>query len=269
MGPRPAMIAPMTSFGPHLRQWRTTRRLSQLDLALEANVSARHISFLETGRAAPSRQMVRHLSEILSVPPARRNDLLEAAGFRAAYERLPLDDAALAPVQTALQRIMHRHAPYPAIMKDLSWRIVDMNTPAAQLFGAAGLGLGDSLLDFITTPGQAAAVIENWGEVGHHTLHRIRAESRAAGGIAVLDEAVAALARDPAVAGFEPSHPLPPIVSTIFRLGDLRLPLFSTFAQLGGAEELGLAELAIELMFPATAEAEACFAATEARTAEA
>jgi len=152
--------------------------------------------------------------------------------------------------------LIRKHDPYPAFVKDQLWTIVKMNDMARILFGMAGLNEGDSMLDYMVQPGICAQAIENWGEVGHHLLTRLRNESRAAGGIPQLDETVVHLEQDSDVMSYCPQPPLPPIISTIYRAGDLRLPLFSTFAQFGGAEDLSLTELNIELMFPADAEAE-------------
>jgi MmyB-like transcription regulator ligand binding domain len=102
-----------------------------------------------------------------------------------------------------------------------------------------------------------AALIENWEEVGHHTLQRLRAETAQAGGLAELDRAIAALAAEPRIAGFQPRGPARAVVPTIYRMGQTRLALFSTYAQFGSAEEVALAEMKIELMFPADAAAEA------------
>lgn len=231
--------------------------MSQLELSLEAEVSSRHISFLETGRARPSREMIMHLSDILDVPRDRRNALLNSAGFANAYERTPLGEGHIQHVENAMRMMIDRHNPYPAVVKDQLWRIVLMNDSAEFLFGVAGLRCGDSLLDYMTAPGVGRNAIENWGEVGHHVLVRIRNESRAAGGIERLDQVAELLAADPDIAAFQPETPLPPIISTIYRAGGMRLPLFSTYAQFGGAEDLSLTELNIELMFPANPSAKA------------
>ncbi len=258
----------MTQFGNHLREWRNARRMSQLDLALEADVSARHISFLETGRSEPSRPMILHLSDILDIPRERRNDMLEAAGYAAIYQRSPLDSAQMTRLQSAMLTLINQHDPYPAIVKDRLWTIVEMNEMAKGLFGIAGLNKGDNMLEYMAQPGVCAQAIENWGEVGHHVLTRIRNESRALGGVPELDDAVVALSQDPDIAAHSPETPLPPIISTVYRAGDLRLPLFSTFAQFGGAEDLSLTELNIELMFPADEHAEATLRALAGATPE-
>ena len=110
----------MTQYADLLKQWRKQRRMSQLDLALEADVSARHISFLETGRARPSAEMIVHLSEVLDVPMDARNLMMRATGFAARYSSKPLDDAEMAPIREAVTWTLDRHAPYPGLVLDLS-----------------------------------------------------------------------------------------------------------------------------------------------------
>lgn len=252
-----ASLRPMQDFPAILRHWRGQRRLSQLALAAEAGVSARHVSFLESGRARPSREMVLRLSDALEMPRAARNEILGAAGFADLYPQSRLDGAALAPVRLALDRIMARHDPYPAVLIDREWTLVSLNAAATRLFGAAGLRQGDSALAMLDLPGGPVSVIENWGEVGHHMQQRLRAESRAAGGIDRLDRAAARLARDPEVAGYRPVGPLPPVIPTIYRAGRVRLSLFSSFLQIGGAEDIALTDLRLELMFPMDADSAA------------
>ena len=113
--------------GTLLRDWRRRRRLSQLDLALEAGVSARHLSFLETGRSQPSREMVFHLAEELDVPLRDRNQLLLAAGYAPVYEQRPIDAPEMAPVREALDVVLKGHEPYPALVVDRGWNLVLAN----------------------------------------------------------------------------------------------------------------------------------------------
>ena len=117
--------------GTLLRDWRQRRRLSQLDLALEAGVSARHLSFLETGRSKPSREMVLHLSEQLDVPLRDRNSLLLAAGFAPAFEERPIDAPEMAPVRAALDRVLTGHEPFPAVVVDRWWNLAAANSSIA------------------------------------------------------------------------------------------------------------------------------------------
>jgi len=241
----------MTDFATLLRQLRRSQRHSQLSLAHEAGISARHLSFLESARARPSRNMVMQLAQALELPRVRVNEFLTAAGFAAAYSQTPLDAEALAPVRAALERVMENHAPYPAVLMDRDWGILSMNGAAERLFGMAGIGVGGSGLVLLDLPGGPGVWIENWPEVGHHLLTRLEVESRALGGRRVLDRAADRLRRDPAVAGFAPESPLPPLIPTIYRAGEMRLSLFSTFMQLGGTEDITLSEVRVELMFPA------------------
>src|SRR5690606_28095237 len=146
----------MTDFAPALRDWRQTRRLSQMALALDAGVSARHLAFLETGRARPSRGMVLRLAQALAVPRAGQNALLAAAGYAAHDPALPLDGDEMAQVRAAMDWTIRRHAPYPALVMDRLWRLVALNPVAARMFGAVGIGPGDSLLDLMqASPGPA------------------------------------------------------------------------------------------------------------------
>ncbi|MGC1496502.1 MAG: helix-turn-helix domain-containing protein [Sulfitobacter sp.] len=158
----------MTEFAQSLRTWRQTRRFSQLDLALEADVSARHISFLETGRAQPSRDMIARLGVALNLPLTARNVLLTHAGFAAQFPNRSWDHADMAPVRMALDHTMDRHAPYPAIALDHLWNIVRMNGPAEILYGMLGLKTGDSLLALLLSD-DLPQMVENWPEVAHHT----------------------------------------------------------------------------------------------------
>src|SRR3954451_16635122 len=119
--------AAMSDVGLLLRDWRRRRRLSQLDLALEAGVSTRHLSFVETGRARPSPEMVEHLAEQLDVPLRDRNRLLLAAGYAPAYRERTLDEPEMGPVREALDRVLAGHEPYPAVVVDRGWNLVAAN----------------------------------------------------------------------------------------------------------------------------------------------
>src|ERR1700736_5393160 len=119
--------------GDHLREWRQRRHLSQLDLAGDADISARHLSFVETGRSRPSREMVLRLAERLDVPLREQNTLLVAAGFAPAFPERSLSDGALASARTAVELVLAGHAPYPALAVDRHWVLVSANAAAAAL----------------------------------------------------------------------------------------------------------------------------------------
>jgi transcriptional regulator with XRE-family HTH domain len=238
-------------FGDLLKHWRGQRRLSQLALGLQADVSARHVAFLETGRSRPSRSMVLQLAETLAVPRSERNTMLNAAGFAAAYAARQLDDASMLEVRKAIDWMIARHAPYPAFVLDRHWVMVKANAPAGQMLGTLGVRIGASLLDVLCQPGFGAAVFVNWPEVGHHMIQRLRTESAHHGGDAILERAAAQLASDVQVAGFVQQAPLTAVIPAQYRAGDQVLSLFSTLAQFGSAEDIALADLRIELLFPA------------------
>lgn len=235
----------MTDFSDTLRTWRKARRFSQLELALEADVSARHISFLESGRSAPSIDMVARLGDALQMPLSARNQMLAGAGFAHRYPARAWDDAALQPIRAAVSRMLTGHMPYPGISADGMWRIVELNPAAKVLFSQFGAGVGDSLLDLLLGDDVRAAV-ENWDEVANHTAQRLRTESAAMGGVKAFDEAAEKLSD--AAPYYTPSEHS--VIPTVFQLGDLRLSLFSTIAQFGTPEDVTLDAFKVELYFP-------------------
>lgn len=241
-------------FGPALREWRQQRRMSQLDLGLGANVSARHISFLETGRASPSRGMVLQLCEELQVPRADRNRLLSAAGLAPIYAERELNADQMQPVRDAVDWMLDRHDPYPAFAMDRHWKLQRMNRTAQLLLAGMGLSPGDSMLMTLAENRAVRDAIENLDEVLAHTILRVKTEIAHLGGDAVLEAVLAKLTElegNPAIArdGVQPAF-----IPTIYRAGGLTLSMFSTFTQFGTAQDIALSELRIEMLFPADAE---------------
>ncbi|MCU0827058.1 MAG: transcriptional regulator [Tabrizicola sp.] len=204
--------------------------------------------------------MVLRLAEVMGLPQGDQNGLLAAAGFTPQFPVLPLAAEEMAQVRAAMGWMIDRHAPYPALILDRFWRIIDLNGPAKALFGPAGFGAGVSLLDALSDLSVFAALIENWVEVGHHTALRLKAESARAGGIDALDRAVVALMANPQIAAHQPRAMGRAILPTIYRMGEARLAMFSTYAQFGAAEEVALSDMKIELMFPADAATATVFA---------
>lgn len=236
----------MNEFCQSLKTWRAARRFSQLQLAMEADISARHLSFLETGRARPSREMVARLGEALRLPLDVRNQLLTDAGFAARYRGRDWNDADMAPIRRAVDHMLDGHMPYPGLALNRVWTIMRANQAALTLFQSFGVGVGDSLLDLVLSDDMSQTV-ENWPEVARHSAARLRIESRAQGGVPELDRAIAYLSR------FEDSgdqNAPSPVVPTIFKIGDARLSMFATIAQFGTPEDLALEDLKIELYFP-------------------
>ena len=243
----------MSDFSHVLKTWRGMRRLSQLDLALEAGVSARHISFLETGRARPSREMVERLGEAMALPLEARNRLHTGAGFAARYAGRTWDDAELAPIRRAVSHTLARHAPFPAMAIDRVWTVVQMNTPAEALFAPLGLAPGGSFLELMVSD-HLPPLVENWPEVAHHAARRLRTESVAQGGVPALDAVADHLAREAV-----PGDGAGPVVPVLLNTGTQRLALFATIARFGTPGDVTLDDLQIELWFPADAETEAYF----------
>jgi transcriptional regulator with XRE-family HTH domain len=239
-----------SGFGELLKDWRTQRRMSQLDLGLTANVSARHISFLETGRSKPSRAMVLQLSETLEVPRAARNNLLNAAGFVEAYRARDMNAPDMAPIREAVAWTLLRHEPYPAIALDRHWYVVQANSSATRLLGAVGFKTGESLLQALTHSEKFRTALDNWPEVARYLVSRLRIESAQLGSDPVLIDAANALARDIELHETD-QQAMSAVVPTRYRFNGKVLSLFSTIAQFGTAEDIALADLKIELMFPA------------------
>lgn len=236
----------MLNYANLLKEWRKQRRLSQLSLAMEADVSARHISFLETGRARPSTDMIVHLCDVLNIPVDARNQMMKAAGFAPRYASTPLTDAAMAPVRLAITRMLDRHAPYPGLVLDRYWNAVKLNAPAMSLFAPLGLVEGGCFLDLVTNP-IMPELVENWPEVAHHTMLRLRAESLAAGGLHQLDEAASLLSK---AAQCSDPKTNAPTIPTVYRFGGQRLSLFGTITQFSTVNDETLADLKVELFYP-------------------
>ncbi|MFN3201214.1 MAG: helix-turn-helix domain-containing protein [Bradymonadia bacterium] len=238
-----------TPFGQQLRHWRKLRGLSQLELALKAGASPRHVSFIETGRSRPGAALIMRLAEAMDIPPRGHNDLLLAAGLPPAWPEESLDEARMAPFRRVIDQMLARHAPLPAVVFDRLWTVVQANGPAQGLLGIAP---GVSALDWLVSP-QVKALVENWEELVWHAYMRLRRE------VAVSQDAdlEALLGRLQAVVESLPPHvhdpveQIEPVVCTRLRVGDQCISTLSTIAQFGGAREVTLHELRLELMFPA------------------
>ena len=247
----------MESFGEQLREWRARRRVSQLQLALEANVSSRHISFLESGRAMPSRQMVQQLAQTLDVPLRARNGLLQAAGFASIYPETPLDDAALQPIRAAIGWMLDKHMPYPAMVFDRYWNLRGSNPVARTLFGFPDTDDPVNLLRAIIGNEAATSRFVNWPEILHHMRARIKLEVEASGGDPELVALLDLFATDPAIHEEVSEPPGRALVCSRMRIGDDQvISLFSTIAQFGTSEDITVNDLRLELFFPADRESE-------------
>jgi transcriptional regulator with XRE-family HTH domain len=254
----PVMMSPRTALGDLVRYWRRVRSMSQLDLAVAASTTPRYMSFVETGRAQASRDMVLRLAVAMDVPLRDRNGLLIAAGFAPIYPEHDLDHPEIERVMAALDRVLERHAPYPAVVMDRSWDVVRVNTGAARLF--AGLCAPEpvpdpaNVLRMMLEPGPVRASVENWDEVAPALLERARRE--AVGG--VMDLTTAELVQrlrtgdDAAVFAAAPRSiaPLIPIVDVQFTYDDSTLRWFSVISTIGTPVDVTAQELRIESFFP-------------------
>ena len=250
---RPAPLRP-APVGAQLREWRQRRRRSQLDLALDAGISQRHLSFVESGRAAPSSDMVLLLAEQLEVPLRERNTLLLAAGFAPRYAARPLDDPAMAAAQTVIQTILQAHAPNPALAVDRHWHMVAANSGVTALLAgvtdAALLRPPVNVLRLSLHPDGLAPAIANLPVWRAHILTRLRHQAQASGDpvLAMLLTELRALGNDAPVQGI----PIDGIAMPL-ELDSVagRLSLLSTTTVFGTPAEVTLSELAIEAFYPA------------------
>jgi len=257
-----ASLAP----GTLLRGWRRRRRLSQLELALEAGVSQRHLSFVESGRAMPSRGMLLRLAERLAIPLRERNTLLTAAGFAPAYGERRLDEPALDTVREAVTRIVDGHAPHPALAVDRHWNLVVANRAVTALLdgvAASLLAAPANVLRIGLHPEGLAPRIANFGEWREQLLARLAREVELTADVglkALLDELTAypAPARSPPQRDGRPASFAAVAIPLELETAAGRLAFISTTTVFGTAVDVTVAELTIETFFPAdTATAEA------------
>jgi transcriptional regulator with XRE-family HTH domain len=256
--------------GARLCEWRTRRRESQLALAISADISQRHLSFVESGRTLPSREMVIRLCDALDVPLRARNELLTSAGYAALYPERSLDLAEMAGVREALTRIIAHHEPYPAFVVDRAWRVVMHNESAGRLVAACfddatlhALSRGGALnfMRMMFEPSQMRPKILNWPAVAPRLLARLRNEARGdpdSPSAALLLELGPSAGSDASAADDERVEL--PIVPLELRLGETVLQLFNTITTFGTPQDVGLQEMRIELSYPVNAQTRAFLA---------
>ena len=247
-------------FGNLLKHWRESRRLSQLDLALEANVSSKHVSFLETGRNRPSREMILRLSQAMDVPLRDRNLLLNCAGFTPAYHESPLDAPSIDLANEAISRILDKQEPYPAIVVDGGWTLVRQNKSALALAdilfpGATTTGL--NALELLFSDKGLQPFIVNWDELSATILIRLYREtlgqSARDDSRALLDKLLALPSTPANWQDIASRLPAGPTVDMVLRKDDLQMSFFSTVTTFGTAQDVTLQELRIESWFPSDA----------------
>jgi transcriptional regulator with XRE-family HTH domain len=245
--------------GEQLRGWRERRRLSQLELAIEADISTRHLSFVETGRSKPSRDMVLHLAERLDVPLRERNSLLLAAGYAPVFPERPLDSDPLAPVAAAIRQVLAGHEPYPAVVLNARNVLLDANA-------SAGMFLTDVAPHLLAPPANVVRIalhpdgmapnIVNLPLWRGHLLERLRRQIGASGDPA-LTELYDEVLGYPGGGDHGSDEPDPATTVALpmrYRYGGRELVFVSTVATFGAPLDVTVSELAIEAFYPADAE---------------
>lgn len=248
---------PAVHVGDRLREWRQARRLSQLDLALEAGISSRHLSYLETGKARPSREMVGQLAEALDIPLRDRNALLLAAGFAPLHRETPLSAPQMDLARRAIEFILRQHEPWPAFVMNRHWDAVMSNAGLDALFGRLRPGgpVHANILRQVFDPDDMRPVIDNWEEVAgdliRHLHHEVAMAPTDAIARGLLDEVLAFPDIPQTWRRRELGVAPVPMMTTVFRCGDRRLSFFSTLTTFGTSSDITLEELRIECLFPA------------------
>ena len=266
-----------SSVGLLLQEWRRIRRKSQLDLALEADVTPRHLSFVETGRSRPSREMVLMLASALDVPLRERNALLLAAGFAPLYHETDLGAAELAPALAALKAMLGQQEPYPAVVMNRHWDVLLGNDGASRLFGLLLDGRDTSrpmnVVRLMFDPRGLRPFVANWEEAAEALVRRIHREAVCG----VPDPATSQLVEEVFSYPGVPEQwrkpdvdvPLMPVVPVRFAKDSLALNFFSAVTTLGTPQDVTLQEIRVECFFPldpATAELSRALAAGRGRT---
>jgi transcriptional regulator with XRE-family HTH domain len=244
--------------GVLLRQWRDVRGKTQLDLSLDAGVSQKHISFVESGRSIPSRQMLLDLAQSLDVPLRERNELLMAAGYAPLYSDQALDAPLMNSISKALQRMLRQHEPFPAIVMDRHWNVLMTNDAAPRLFNCfidmAARPSPRNLLHLMFDPRGMRPFVANWPETARGLLGRVYREALGR----VIDERTKALLAELSqYPGVKPEWRVPssgatmPMIPLTFVKAGVRLNYFSMITTVGTPQTVTAEELRLECMFPA------------------
>lgn len=248
--------AATVSVGAQLKAWRARRRLSQLDLALEAEISSRHLSFVETGRSQPSRAMLLRLADSLAVPARERNRLLVAAGYAPAQPERSLDDPALAAARAAVELVLRAHEPFPALAVDRHWNLISSNAGVAAFLAGIPAGLLAPPLNVLRLslhPDGLALRIANLSEWRAHIFHRLERQIDASGDSRLTD-LLAELRAYPGGVAQNGDKFGGVAVPLVLRTPGGDLSFLSTTTVFGTPIDISLSELAIETFLPADPE---------------
>jgi transcriptional regulator with XRE-family HTH domain len=243
--------------GSLLRHWRTTRRLSQLELSLDADVSSRHLSYVETGRSQPSPEMVLRLADALEIPLRERNSLLIAAGYAPRYFETGLAAPEMAQMRSAIDLILRHQEPYPAFVLDRHWEIRMSNeaAPRCTRFLLGEDPTQSNMMRLVLGPNGLRPVMPNWEETAGDLIRDLHNQIAWSPSDERSKELLAEVLAYPGVPARwhtrEIGAPTTPLLTTTFRKGDVELKFFSTFTTFGMPQDVTLEELRIECSFPA------------------
>lgn len=249
---------PDAPFARELRAWRARRGLSQRDLALRAGTTARHLSFLETGRSRPGAAVVLRLARALELPLRQRNALLRSAGHPPAFPDRSLGAAQMVPFRAVVEQLLARHEPFPAYVIDARWRLVQSNRGGAWLWGLVGPAAteGNALLAMLRAPAVWDA-LENRAEVAYQLADALERDAVTSGDPDLLADHAALLRLLAGTPRPPEAEGAPPALCPRMRFGDHTLATITTICRFGNALDLCLDELRVELVFPADPETEA------------
>ena len=245
--------------GELLRYWRQERGKSQLDLSMDTGISQRHLSFVESGRSAPSRDFLSTVSDALSIPLRERNALLLASGFAPQYSEQSLDAGQMAVVTRAIDRMLEQHEPHPALVLDRYWYVVRTNKAAPQFFGSfidlEARPKPRNLLDLMFDPAGMRSFIEEWDKVAAGLMQRVQREAVGQVLDAKLQDLLKRLREYPGVSALKPPlAPQSPVLPIVFRRGSQRFSYFSLITTVGTPQCITAQELRVECMFPTDGE---------------
>lgn len=252
-------VSALPQLGELLRSWRHERGKSQLDLSLDTGISQRHLSFVESGRSVPSRELLSTVSDALNIPLRERNALLLASGYAPLYSEESVDAGQMAIVIRAIDRMLEQHEPHPALVLDRYWNIIRTNKAAPQFFGSfVDLEVRPkprNLLDLMFDPAGLRPFLEEWEKVAAGLLQRVRREAVGQVVDAGLTKLLERLRKYPRVAELKPPlSPQSPVLPIVFRRGEERFSYFSLITTVGTPQCITAQELRVECMFPTHAE---------------
>ena len=241
-----------TTIAKIFKQWRTQKRYSQLQLALELGVSSKHISFLETGRSQPSRQMLLNIALFLNCSKSETNRALYSAGFSPAFIELENNHEDLKPVFSAIQQMLDNHMPYPALVLNQQWDLINANQAAIDLMQQIGMAGHTNFLQALIADDENTSAIINWKESMAQVLVRLRNEMYMQGSNEFLlnceKQLLQKIGSDAILSTFDNSNT---VLTTQLRINNQAYSFFSVIANLGAVQDVAVSEFKIEMMFPA------------------